>query len=114
MKHRDLCLTFGYNTAVFNVLQRVQRIPNVINMDGIEWSRNAGGSLRQAILYVNERIACWVGNELIADHPRSTPTSGPGRRRARSRRSRTARTRWPTAPPAPSPRSGWSRAATSR
>lgn len=65
----DVCLTFGYNTAVFNVLQRLKGIPNVINMDGIEWSRARWGFMKQAILYVNERIACWVGNTLIADHP---------------------------------------------
>lgn len=69
VKHRDLCLTFGYNTAVFNVRQRMHGIPNVINMDGIEWSRARWGRLRQAILYANERIGCYVGNELIADHP---------------------------------------------
>lgn len=69
-RHRDVCLTFGYNTAVFNVLQRVKRIPNVINMDGIEWSRARWGRARQTILYINERIACIVGNQLIADHPR--------------------------------------------
>ncbi|QBX55866.1 glycosyltransferase family 1 protein [Nocardioides seonyuensis] len=69
VKHRDLCLTFGYNTAIFNVWQRLRRVPNVINMDGIEWSRSRWGRLRQAILYVNERIGCWVGNQLIADHP---------------------------------------------
>ena len=69
IKHRDICLTFGYNTAVFNILQRIKAIPNVINMDGIEWSRARWGPARQAILYVNERIACLVGNELIADHP---------------------------------------------
>ena len=68
-RHRDVCLTFGYNTAVFNTVQRVLGIPNVINMDGIEWSRARWGKLRQAILYVNERIACVVGNHLIADHP---------------------------------------------
>ena len=68
-RHRDVCLTFGYNTAVFNVVQRALGIPNVINMDGIEWSRSRWGITRQAILYVNERIACWVGDELIADHP---------------------------------------------
>lgn len=66
---RDLCLTFGYNTAIFNVLQRLRGIPNVINMDGIEWSRARWGFMKQAILYVNERIACYVGNHLIADHP---------------------------------------------
>lgn len=68
-KHRDVCLTFGYNTAVFNLVQRLLGIPNVINMDGIEWSRARWGKLRQAILYTNERIACFVGNHLIADHP---------------------------------------------
>ena len=65
----DLCLTFGYNTAIFNLLQRARGIPNVINMDGIEWSRARWGFFRQAILYTNERIACLVGNHLIADHP---------------------------------------------
>lgn len=69
VQHDDVCLTFGYNTAVFNVAQRFLGIPNVINMDGIEWSRARWGPMRQAILYVNERIACFVGNELIADHP---------------------------------------------
>ncbi|NYJ75536.1 MULTISPECIES: DUF1972 domain-containing protein [Allobranchiibius] len=68
-RHRDVCLTFGYNTAIFNVLQRIRGIPNVINMDGIEWSRARWGKLRQAILYTNERIACAVGDHLIADHP---------------------------------------------
>jgi glycosyltransferase involved in cell wall biosynthesis len=68
-KHRDLCLTFGYNTAVFNLLQRLHGIPNIINMDGIEWSRARWGWAKQAILYVNERIGCYVGNHLIADHP---------------------------------------------
>lgn len=68
-RHRDICLTFGYNTAIFNTLQRVRGIPNVINMDGIEWSRARWGFAKQAILYVNERIACYVGNHLIADHP---------------------------------------------
>jgi glycosyltransferase involved in cell wall biosynthesis len=69
VKHRDVCLTFGYNTGIFNVLQRLYRVPNVINMDGIEWSRKRWGLLRQAILYVNERFAALLGDELIADHP---------------------------------------------
>ena len=65
----DLCLTFGYNTAIFNIRHRIKGIPNVINMDGIEWSRSRWGVIKQTILYVNERIACIVGNHLIADHP---------------------------------------------
>jgi glycosyltransferase involved in cell wall biosynthesis len=68
-RYRDACLTFGYNTAIFNVWQRLKRIPLVINMDGIEWSRARWGFARQSILYVNERIACVVGDDLIADHP---------------------------------------------
>lgn len=68
-RFHDVCLTFGYNTAIFNLLQRAKGIPNVINMDGIEWSRSRWGPSRQAILYANERLACLVGNHLIADHP---------------------------------------------
>lgn len=66
---RDLCLTFGYNTALFSALLRLKGIPNIINMDGIEWSRARWGFIKQAILYINERIGCYVGNHLIADHP---------------------------------------------
>ena len=69
VRYRDLSLTFGYNTAVFNIAQRRRGLKNVINMDGIEWSRARWGFAKQAILYVNERIACWVGDRLIADHP---------------------------------------------
>jgi glycosyltransferase involved in cell wall biosynthesis len=68
-RYRDLCLTFGYNTALFNALQRRRGIPNVVNMDGIEWSRARWGWFRQAILFTNERIACRVATHLIADHP---------------------------------------------
>lgn len=68
-RYPDPCLVFGYNTGIFNTWQRLRRIPLVINMDGIEWSRARWGLLRQSILYVNERIAALVGNILIADHP---------------------------------------------
>lgn len=65
----DVCLTFGYNTGVLNIAQRVRRIPNVINMDGMEWTRRRWGVLRQGILLGNERFAGLVGSVLIADHP---------------------------------------------
>ncbi|MDF1487561.1 DUF1972 domain-containing protein [Tessaracoccus caeni] len=68
-KFDDLCLVFGYNTGIFNVWQRLKRIPMVINMDGIEWSRSRWGFTRQAILYINERFSAAAGNHLIADHP---------------------------------------------
>lgn len=65
----DICLTFGYNTAIFNTLQRIKGIPNVINMDGIEWSRARWGPIKQGILWANERYGCRIGDQLIADHP---------------------------------------------
>ena len=40
----DVWLTFGYNTGVFDVIPRLRRIPNVINMDGMEWTRKRWGS----------------------------------------------------------------------
>jgi len=69
IQHDDVCLTFGYNTGVFNILQRLKRIPNVINMDGMEWTRRRWGIPRQAILLANERFASLFGHHLIADHP---------------------------------------------
>lgn len=69
LKNRKVCLTLGYNTAIFNILHRIWGFKNVINMDGIEWKRSKWSRPIKAWFYVNERIAGWVGNELIADHP---------------------------------------------
>jgi len=68
-QHRDLCLTLGYNTALFCTWLRLHGVPNVINMDGIEWSRAKWGPFAKAWLWLNERAGCWLGNHLIADHP---------------------------------------------
>lgn len=68
-KHRNLCLTLGYNTAVFCTLLRLKGIPNLINMDGIEWARSKWGTVARAWFWMNERAGCWLGNHLIADHP---------------------------------------------
>lgn len=65
-----LFLTLGYNTALFNLLQRLKGQVNIINMDGIEWRRNKWGPLAKAWFWLNERIGCWVGNHLVADHPK--------------------------------------------
>jgi len=69
LKYSDVCLTFGYNTGVFNTLLRLRGIPSIVNMDGIEWSRKRWGIFWQTVLYINERLAAWFANELIADHP---------------------------------------------
>jgi len=69
-KSGDLCLTLGYNTAGFSVFLRLRGIVNVINMDGIEWARAKWGPVAKAWFWINERFGCWLGNHLIADHPR--------------------------------------------
>ncbi len=65
----DAWLTFGYNTGVFDLLPRARRIPNVINMDGMEWTRRRWGLVKQGILLANERLAGVAGDLLVADHP---------------------------------------------
>lgn len=68
-KHQDLCLTLGYNTAMFCALLRIKGIPNVINMDGIEWSRMKWGPMAKLWFWMNDWMGCWLGNHLVADHP---------------------------------------------
>src|SRR5689334_6177401 len=68
MRHRgprEAWLTFGYNTGVFDVVPRLRGIPNVINMDGMEWTRARWGLAKQGILLGNERIAGLVADVLI-------------------------------------------------
>ena len=68
-KQPALGLTLGYNSALFNLVQRVRGKPNLFNMDGIEYQRATWGPFAQLWLRINERIACWSGTHLIADHP---------------------------------------------
>lgn len=63
------CLTLGYNTAVFSALLRIRRIPNVINMDGIEWARAKWNRTAKIWFWLNDWLGCWLGNHLVADHP---------------------------------------------
>lgn len=70
IRHRpDVVLTLGYNTAVFCLLLRLLRIPNVINMDGIEWKRDKWSAVAKAWFRFNEWIGSHVGTWLVADHP---------------------------------------------
>lgn len=69
-KAEGLILTLGYNTAIFNILQRFKRQTNLINMDGIEWRRDKWGIIAKTWFWINERAGCWVGNHLVADHPK--------------------------------------------
>ena len=63
------CLTLGYNTALFCAWLRIKGIPNVINMDGIEWRRAKWGPAPKAWFWLNDWAGCWLGNHLVADHP---------------------------------------------
>ena len=69
MKRDKLVLTLGYNTAIFNLLLRLKGVKLVFNMDGIEWRRQKWGMLQKLWLWLNERIGCWCGHQLIADNP---------------------------------------------
>ena len=67
--HGGLCLTLGYNTAVFCARLRFAGVPNVINMDGIEWRRAKWGPMAKAWFWLNEFAGSWLGDALVADHP---------------------------------------------
>lgn len=68
-KFGDLCLTLGYNTAAFCALLRLRGVPNLINMDGIEWSRAKWSGMAKTWFWMNDWAGCWLGNHLVADHP---------------------------------------------
>lgn len=68
-REKDLCLTLGYNTALFCGLLRLRGIRNLINMDGIEWSRMKWGPVARTWFWLNDWLGCWFGNHLVADHP---------------------------------------------
>ncbi|MFC3340483.1 DUF1972 domain-containing protein [Paracandidimonas soli] len=69
-KENGLFLTLGYNTAIFNCVQYFKGQFNIINMDGIEWRRDKWGLMAKIWFWLNERAGCWVGNHLVADHPK--------------------------------------------
>ncbi|MFI8557807.1 DUF1972 domain-containing protein [Pseudomonas putida] len=70
LSQKGLFLTLGYNTAIFNTLQKLKGQKNIFNMDGIEWRRDKWGVAAKTWFWINERFGCWVGNHLIADHPK--------------------------------------------
>lgn len=69
VKYSGVMLTLGYNTALFSLLYRLWRKPQVMNMDGLEWQRDKWSRLAKAWLYCNERAGCLLADHLIADHP---------------------------------------------
>lgn len=69
-RHRDdICLTLGYNSAIFCLRLKLAGVVNLINMDGIEWRRAKWGPLARAWFWLNDWAGCLIGDHLIADHP---------------------------------------------
>ena len=68
-RHPDLCLTLGYNTALFSLRLRLRGVVNLMNMDGVEWRRAKWGPLAKAWFWLNDWAGCQIADHLIADHP---------------------------------------------
>jgi glycosyltransferase involved in cell wall biosynthesis len=69
IREDGIALTLGYNTAIFSVLHRIARQPNVMNMDGVEWKREKWSLAKKVWLYCNEWLGARLANHLVADHP---------------------------------------------
>ena len=61
-------LVLGYNTAVFNLLQKMRGRRVFMNMDGIEWKRRKWSAPARLWLLLNEIIGANLARP-IADHP---------------------------------------------
>lgn len=68
-ERNGVMLTLGYNTAVFCARLRMAGLPNVINMDGIEWARAKWGLIAKTWFWLNDWAGCLLGDHLVADHP---------------------------------------------
>ncbi len=67
--NRPIVLTLGYNTAFVFFFYKIFGIVNIVNMDGIEWRRSKWSILVRIWFYINEHLAMWLGDILVADHP---------------------------------------------
>lgn len=62
-------LVLGYNTAIFNLLQRLRGRRVAMNMDGIEWKRAKWSLPARAWFFLNEVAGANLCTLAIADHP---------------------------------------------
>lgn len=69
VKRPGIDLVLGYNTASFNMLQRLRGRTIVMNMDGIEWKRQKWSLPAKAWFFMNELAGANLSTVLIADHP---------------------------------------------
>jgi len=68
-RSEGVVLTLGYNTGVFSLIYRLRHLPNVMNMDGIEWMREKWSLPQRCWLWFNEWAGARCANHLVADHP---------------------------------------------
>jgi len=64
-----VCMVLGYNGAAFLPILRLAGRKLITNMDGIEWKRPKWPAPVRAWFYLNEWIAAWTSQRLVADHP---------------------------------------------
>ncbi len=69
LKQPGVDLVLGYNTAVFNVLQKIKRRKVYMNMDGIEWKRKKWSTPAKLWFLINEIVGANLADTPIADHP---------------------------------------------
>ena len=69
LKRPGVCLVLGYNGAAFLPVLRLAGRKVFTNMDGVEWKRPKWSLPVRAWFFVNEWIAAWASQRLVADHP---------------------------------------------
>jgi glycosyltransferase involved in cell wall biosynthesis len=69
LSRAGVCLVLGYNGAMFLPLLRLFGRKVFTNMDGIEWKRPKWSLPIRGWFWVNEWIAAWTSQRLVADHP---------------------------------------------
>lgn len=65
----ETTLNLGYGTSLFLLVSLIRGARNLVNMDGLEWTRRKWSRAQRFWLYANERLACRLAHHLIADHP---------------------------------------------
>jgi glycosyltransferase involved in cell wall biosynthesis len=69
LKQPGVDLVLGYNTAVFNVIERLNGRRVFMNMDGIEWKRTKWSLPAKIWFFINELVGANSCSLPIADHP---------------------------------------------
>lgn len=62
-------LVLGYNSSFLNILPRLLKVRQIINMDGMEWQRDKWKTWQKVYLRLAYFIAGKSASHLVADHP---------------------------------------------